>query len=946
MNWATKRFDYYLDGELIKRDLRFRTDTVPAITRLHLYNYHADTEAWWDDIRVGVNTLDWLRLAPAAGRTAAGGSATVTVTASAAYLAAGAHTGHIVVRGNDPAAPEALIPVNLSVVSAPGIHLPDTAVDFGPVVIGGTATRELRIANSGTEPLVVSALQFSDPVFASDQALPLTIEPGARAVVTLRFTPAAATAYAGQLAILSNSPAGSPAIVALAGSGPLPPDLEVDTEPLEISVPAGLSATGSLTIANAGAGALSLTAFLRTAAVTGGGAPQGAASISLAGGPDGFGYTFRDERDPDGPMFQWEEIAAPQGGPGTELTYLTGKVPPSDCNQPGVNYVYGLQPLFAFPFYGTPREQFSVSAYGTVFFDAGPEQGFGCYIGSVGLPVDQTAFNPDRGTNAFISAYLDRLKIVPGAVYTHFDHDRAIIQWYRVTSFFQEYATFQIILYPNGDIRMQWYETGPWLTGSSAIIGIQGDAFTALQYGAFFGSKVAPGRCIYYTYPGNPYRDWLRAANRTATVAPGGAHTLQYEVRAQYLLPGTYHGAIELRSNDPGQPVVTVPVVLTVTDPTVDGLALVRKADGVVVKGAAAAITQEHLYAASPVAGPEAILYRVADPGYGMVRLNGAPADQFTQADLAAGRVSYLHDGSDGSATTVISFTITDGVDSIGPCGLTLTVSPVNDPPVITGPAGFTAASGLQENLDGMMVDDPDISHPYANWRLTLAASHGVLHMDTTIGGVYNGGVGSVQNNGTKLVTVETWLSRLQTNFGTPGGIRYTPDAGFTGTDTLRVTISDNGNTGAGPQYAVSRDFPVTVHATDYARWQHLHFDPADLADPAKEEAVWGDFANPDRDAYPNLLEYLLARDPLAAEAAPALEHGYDGVHLWLRFPVRLRHPGVTWRAAWSATLDGPWSTAGLLVEELETRADHKLMQARVPLVDPGAKFIRLEVSR
>jgi hypothetical protein len=720
--------------------------------------------------------------------------------------------------------------------------------------------------------------------------------------------------------------------------------MSLDSGPIAISVPAGLTSTGELTITNAGTGAMDLKAFLRTEAVSGGGVPNGEISASLAGGPDGFGYLFRDESEADGAMFQWEEIATPQGGNGTELSYLTGKFPPSDCNDPGANYVYGLQPPFEFPFYGLARDRFSVSAYGTVFFDGGPGQGFGCYIGS-DLPVDQTASNPDRGTNAFISAYLDRLKIVPGAVYTHFDDNRAIIEWYRVTGFFQEYATFQIILYPNGDIRMQWYETGPWLNGSGATIGIQGDAFTALQYGAFFGSKVAPGRCIYYTYPGNPYRDWLRSADGTATVQPGGFHTLQYEIRAQQLLPGTYNGSIELRSNDPDRPLVTIPVVLTVTDPTADGLTLVRKADGAVIEGGSAPITQDHLYAVSPATGPEGITYTVTDAGYGVVLLDGSPASQFTQADLAAGSASYLHDGSDSSTATVIALMVADGVEEIGPYGLTLTVSPVNDPPVITGPERFTAASGLQENLDGMMGDDPDISQTYANWILTLEVSNGTIYMDPSIGGVYLGGIGSVQNNGTKKVTVETWLSRLRTNFGTPGGIRYTSNPGFTGTDTLKVTINDTGNTGSGVAYTASRDFPITVYATDYQRWQHLRFNPDDLADPDREATVWGDQANPDSDAYPNLFEYLFARDPLAPESDPALDCGFDGVHLWLRFPVRLLHPGLTWRAEWSASLQGPWSTAGLLTEEVEQRADHILMEAQVPFVDPGAKFMRIQTG-
>jgi subtilisin family serine protease/uncharacterized membrane protein len=944
IDWGSRTFDYYIDGELIKSGLGFRSSTVQAISRINLFNFSAGSEAWWDDIRLGINTATWLRLETANGEIASHQSMEVTVTVSAAYLQAGAYEANVIVSSNDPLQPQRTIPVSLVVTDAPAIHVPVRELNFGDVVAGATASRTVRLVNTGTEQLTVSALMFDHPAYASDATLPFSLNPGEAAEVAVQFAPDIPGVMAGQLRIVSNSPVEPEVVITLNGTATPPPSLQTDSSPISISVAAGATMESTLSIANTGGGQLQVSALFETEAVRGGGAaPTADASILRAGGPDGFGYTFRDENELDGPVFQWREIAPPKGGQGMELVSLTGSVPPSDCNQDDYNFVDSLPLPFEFPFYGIDRDSVSVSAFGTLFFEGSPSQGFGCWVPFPGLPMDMVARG--SGTNAFIATYLDRLKVQPGAVYWDADTDQVIVQHYQMTRVHAQFATFQTILYPNGDIRMQWYETGPFLTGASnAVIGIQGNASTALQVARNVANTVVAGRCIYFTYPGNPYRDWLRPVEPELELASTDNGDISFSINAQYLLPGTYHGSIELRSNDPTQALITVPLELTVTDPATDALALIRTIDGSVIEGGNTGITENNLFAAAPAANKADIVYTVLDSGYGTVLLDGSEAAQFSQQDLADGMVSYLHDGSDASAVTTISLQVSDGSGSVGPFGLLLGVTPVNDPPSITGPEGFSAAAGLEEPLDGMMVDDPDISHVYANWRVTLEVSHGTLHLDTTIGGMFNGGEGSVENNGTSRVSAETWLSRFQTNFGTPGGIRYTALPSFTGTDTLVVTIRDNGNSGSGSSLTTSRSFPITVHASDFIRWQHDSFSPAAMADPDKEATVWGAAANPDRDPFNNLMEYLLVADPLAADGGDLIEHGYDGVHQWLRFPVRARHPGVAWQVEWNSSFEGSWSTSSILIEELEVHPTHRLIQARLPFVDPGARFLRLSV--
>jgi hypothetical protein len=226
---------------------------------------------------------------------------------------------------------------------------------------------------------------------------------------------------------------------------------------------------------------------------------------------------------------------------------------------------------------------------------------------------------------------------------------------------------------------------------------------------------------------------------------------------------------------------------------------------------------------------------------------------------------------------------------------------------------------------------------------MSLQVDHGKVRFNYVPGGVNFYGGDAVQNNDTANVSVQTWLSRLQANLTTPGGIEYTPDPGHTGSDTLTVTVNDNGNTGTGPAYQVVMDIPIQVYSSDLERWRHSHFDEADLADPLLESSLWGHGANPDFDAWENLFEYLLSGDPLTPEPVPLIESGYDGVHLWMRFLVRHNHSPVNWWAEWSPALDGGWSTAGVLTTPIEAMDDHDLMEVKVPMVDPGGKFFRLQ---
>ena len=78
-------------------------------------------------------------------------------------------------------------------------------------------------------------------------------------------------------------------------------------------------------------------------------------------------------------------------------------------------------------------------------------------------------------------------------------------------------------------------------------------------------------------------------------------------------------------------------------------------------------------------------------PAHGRLELTTAPgvsATTFTQADIAANRVTYVHDGSE-TLSDSFTFTVSDGVGgSIGTTTVTLTIAAVNDAPTIISDGG------------------------------------------------------------------------------------------------------------------------------------------------------------------------------------------------------------------------------------------------------------------
>ncbi|MDJ0807592.1 MAG: cadherin-like domain-containing protein, partial [Gammaproteobacteria bacterium] len=144
------------------------------------------------------------------------------------------------------------------------------------------------------------------------------------------------------------------------------------------------------------------------------------------------------------------------------------------------------------------------------------------------------------------------------------------------------------------------------------------------------------------------------------------------------------------------------------------------------------------------------------------------------------------------TARTVTLTSVTDSGSGLTPDGTvaTVNVTPTNDAPTANiVPAGF----GVDEDdgyrvLWGFSVSDPDAGSN--ELEVTLSVNDGLIRLGNVTGLTFTTG-----SNESASMTFTGTLTDLNTALGT---LEYQPDPNYAGTDTLSLTVDDQGNSGGG----------------------------------------------------------------------------------------------------------------------------------------------------
>ena len=320
-----------------------------------------------------------------------------------------------------------------------------------------------------------------------------------------------------------------------------PPVIEVTPALLIIDIPEGEVGSGDISIANNGASMLvynigwDIVDLLDTkSTIT---VPGGGGNLDELGGPDNWGYTYIDSDEPTGPEYNWIDITET----GTEIIFVHND-----------SATLAMPIGFEFPFYGEVFEEYYLSANGWLSFTSRMSAWSNLQLPDPAAPENLIAPCWDD---------LDPLE-GEGAVYAwNNGTDSLVISFIDVSHWgtsYEAFYTFQLILTANGSIKMQYADIeGPDL--ELYTIGIQNsdgaDGLTVAHNEEYIHSELA----VEFNHP------FLRIEPDAGSAAPGNstdvavtAYTYGIETFT------TVEGEIAVGSNDPVNPVVTIPLYINV----------------------------------------------------------------------------------------------------------------------------------------------------------------------------------------------------------------------------------------------------------------------------------------------------------------------------------------------------------------------------------------------
>ncbi|HEY4309282.1 MAG TPA: proprotein convertase P-domain-containing protein [Pirellulales bacterium] len=133
-------------------------------------------------------------------------------------------------------------------------------------------------------------------------------------------------------------------------------------------------------------------------------------------------------------------------------------------------------------------------------------------------------------------------------------------------------------------------------------------------------------------------------------------------------------------------------------------------------------------------------------------------------------------------------------------------------PPSVVVPDNLgTITAGLGLPISGISVADGGLLSSSSNVQLSLATAHGKINLSTTVAGGLQSN--QITSNGTGNVTITAPLSAINATLAATGGVIYTAASGYSGTDTLGVTMSDLGNTISGLPQTTTGSASISVAA-------------------------------------------------------------------------------------------------------------------------------------
>jgi len=480
----------------------------------------------------------WLSVTPAFGTTQPGKSSALTARIDGSRLLGGKYHAELLLTANDPANPQTVIPVELSLTAAPDIAAGPATIHFGPVFLGATHTETLRLENVGVAPLTIQSIEPSVPTI-SVVPEPLTLAPGDHHDVPLTYAPTEIAPISGTVVVRSDDPDSPVTTVAFDGEGRAAPDISLTPGSFTASLRSGAQVTRTLAVANTTGSDLEYRVRF---------VERSAAAATPAG-----------ESTPAAPRPSWAEYRArAQAGTGRVL----GQAPAgASTSAPSADAAASTAPVSA-----------DAATLPLVILDAADDGGVldvlafyasgrdGALVGEITMVDDFAPLN----FGGFLSLDLDQ-NAATGRPPSFAGPKQELGAEYEIGFFSVSFGYVDLFDAKTGGYLQSFPVT---VTPRSVLFSIPLSALggddgrmdvTGVLGNAYGATDWFPDR-MHATIGGA----WLTPPRPSGTVAAGVSVDVPLVVDARGLPEGAYAGDVLVESNDPDESFLTIPASLTV----------------------------------------------------------------------------------------------------------------------------------------------------------------------------------------------------------------------------------------------------------------------------------------------------------------------------------------------------------------------------------------------
>ncbi|MBR8535617.1 S8 family serine peptidase [Carboxylicivirga sediminis] len=467
------------------------------------------------------------------GKIQVGESVTLAFKASTDVLNVERHLEKLSVLSNDPLNNPGIFTIDMNITGGglPNVEVSQTAINFGQVFQGDVVNQPVWVINNGRATSSINSVVSSDVKFTIDGVTPQEITPGRKLPYVVMFNTSELGVFNANVVITTSE--GDELIVAVTGEVIEAPVMDVSVSSITETVAAGNQVTVPFTIANTGGNDLHVAAV---------GADWLTIDKKVAPMSEikDFTYYISTSDEENGPDYNWVDIVE------------TGVAIPEETIYNNY-WVETIELPFEFNFYGQAYSSVYVGGNGVLSFNSNTED---YWFGGELMPSTN---EPNNLVAALWGLTGPNMEFFEDAgIYYQVADDKLIVQYHMMVDGFgmSDPTSCQIILYANGNIKLQYEWHNAWVThvASYSQAGLENaDGTEAVVYSAYEESRIHDDLAVVFT----PVEKHV--------VAPGSSMDFVATLDAAELFAGTYTTNLGVLNNTPGTGRFDIPVTFNVT---------------------------------------------------------------------------------------------------------------------------------------------------------------------------------------------------------------------------------------------------------------------------------------------------------------------------------------------------------------------------------------------